>query len=494
MTTREERVPGRPESVAEFIGELRALKAVEGLSLRELQRRSGLPRSTIAHALRTDRPGLPPWERVAGLLRALGVTEAALPHWKATWTRLRLAREGTRAQAVPPEAARPEAPGTASGPVGPAGPGGAGGAGTPADPNGPAGAGGLPGPNGLAGARSPDGAASAAGTGRPSGANGPGGADGAGWPAGVAGPGGSGGGAGGQGFGGTGGFAGRAAGRGSWARWWPGRQRLAAHVATLVLGAGIGAGAVLALGGGAPAGAKAGYPVEEQPCPPPTANPRPSLRAPAAGAARTADEPPSWVGRVTSGQEILSGSDVVLPVLSPVTEGDALVVTVMLTSSCPGPVAVTDTQGDAFHIVGDETDAARHRTLVLAAFGAHPLGTADSLHATYPHASKYHIAVDEFRGIRAAVGTAGAHGETGGTAFSTGSTRLDCAAGDLMVGAVGTNTGSAPAFTAEWTALPMLQLSSYRLTTAYRVVPAAQTCAATGTTTAQWAAAAVVFR
>ncbi|MFF2196110.1 hypothetical protein [Streptomyces sp. NPDC058157] len=265
-------------------------------------------------------------------------------------------------------------------------------------------------------------------------------------------------------------------------------------MATLVLGAGIGAGAVLALGGGAPTGAKAGYPVEEQPCPPPTANPRPSLRAPAAGAARTAGEPPSWVGRVTSGQEILSGSDVVLPVLSPVTEGDALVVTVMLTSSCPGPVTVTDTQGDTFRIVGDETDTARHRTLVLAAFDAHPLGTADSLHATYPHASKYHIAVDEFRGIRAAVGTAGAHGETGGTAFSTGSTRLDCEAGDLMVGAVGTNTGSAPTFTAEWTALPMLQLSSYRLTTAYRVVPAAQTCAATGTTTAQWAAAAVVFR
>ncbi|KIF02616.1 hypothetical protein PL81_28940 [Streptomyces sp. RSD-27] len=200
------------------------------------------------------------------------------------------------------------------------------------------------------------------------------------------------------------------------------------------------------------------------------------------------------MGRVTSGQEVLAGTDVVLPVLAPVTEGDALVVSIMLTSSCPGRVEVTDTQGDTFHIVADETDASRHRTLVLAAFGAHPLGTADSLRATYPHASKYHVAVDEFSGISAAVGNAQAHGQTGGTAFSTGSPRLDCAAGDLLVGAVGTNTGSAPLFTTEWTALPLLQLSSYRLATAYRVVPAAQTCAATGTTTAQWSAAAVVFR
>lgn len=421
MTAQEQQRPRRPESVAEFIGELRALKVVEGLSLRELQRRTGLPRSTIAHALRTDRPVLPPWDRVAGLLRAMGVGEAELPGWKADWTRLRLA----------PEDGRPEPrPGGAGGPGEAGGAGGAGEAGEA---------------GGAGGAEAP-----APTPGEP--------------------------------------------GERSRPRRGVSRQRLAAHVVTLVLGACLGAGAVLALSGGAPTGAKAGFPVEEQPCPPPTANPRPSLRAPGAGAVRTAKEPPSWVGRVTSGQEILAGTDVVLPVLSPVTEGDALVVSVMLTSSCPGPVAVTDTQGDTFRIVGDETDAARHRTLILAAFGAHPLGTADSLRATYPHASKYHIAVDEFRGIGAAVGYAQAHGETGGTAFSTGSTRLDCAAGDLMVGAVGTNTGSAPVFTAEWTAMPMLQLSSYRLTTAYRVVPAAQTCAATGTTTAQWAAAAVVFR
>ncbi|MFD8142174.1 helix-turn-helix domain-containing protein [Streptomyces sp. NPDC059708] len=422
MTERERRW----ESVAGFIGELRALKAVEGLSLRELQRRSGLPRSTIAHALRTDRPALPPWDRVAGLLRALGVAEAALAEWKADWTRLRLAPEDERQRPRPREPAGP-----ADAPAGaPAGP--------PAEaPAAPATADPAP-------------------------------ADPAPAPAAPAGP--------------------------ERPRRRVSRQRLAAHTATLLLGAGLGAGAALALIGGAPTGTKAGFPVEERPCAPAAANPHPSPYAPAAGAARRGKEPPSWAGRVTSGQEVLSGSDAVLPVLSPVTEGDALVVSVMLTGACPGPVEVTDTQGDEFRVIGDETDSARHRTLLLAAFGAHPLGTADSLRATYPHAAGFHVAVDEFRGVSAAVGSAQAHGEAGGPAFGTGPARPDCAAGDLVVGAVGTNGGSAPAFSTEWTELPPLQLSSYRLTTAYRVVPAARPCAATGTTTAQWAAAAVVLR
>ncbi|MFF1478421.1 hypothetical protein ACFVYD_12745 [Streptomyces sp. NPDC058301] len=72
----------------------------------------------------------------------------------------------------------------------------------------------------------------------------------------------------------------------------------------------------------------------------------------------------------------------------------------------------------------------------------------------YPRASKYHIAVDEFRGISAVVARAHAHGEAGGTAFTTSHSRLECAAGDLVVAAVGTNSGTAPACSAEWNALP----------------------------------------
>ncbi|MFC6984209.1 hypothetical protein [Streptomyces cirratus] len=234
--------------------------------------------------------------------------------------------------------------------------------------------------------------------------------------------------------------------------------------------------------------------MEEQPCPPPTANAAPSSAGAADAGPRTGDEPAAWVARAAADQQILGGTDVVLPVTNAVTEGNALVVTMMLTATCPGPVTVTDTRGNAFRIVADETDARLHRTLVLAAFHVRPLTTADSIRVKYPHASKYHVAVDEFSGISRAVGYAQAHGESGQTAFSTSSTRLDCAAGDLVVGTVGSNSGTAPVFTAEWTALPVLRLSSYRLSTAYRIVPADQMCAATGTTTSQWGAAAVVFR
>ncbi|GAA1234634.1 hypothetical protein GCM10009665_26060 [Kitasatospora nipponensis] len=78
--------------------------------------------------------------------------------------------------------------------------------------------------------------------------------------------------------------------------------------------------------------------------------------------------------------------------------------------------------------------------------------------------------------------------------FSTSSVQLNCGRGDLLVSVVGTNTGTAPQFTPEWQSLPVLKLSSYQLSTAYRTIPAAQSCAATGLTTAQWGAVAVTFR
>lgn len=203
---------------------------------------------------------------------------------------------------------------------------------------------------------------------------------------------------------------------------------------------------------------------------------------------------PSWVGRPAFDAQILTGSAVSLPLITKATPGDSLIVTLMLTSTCPGPVTVTDTLGDTYTAVADETDSARHRTMIFAAFGIKPLTTADAVHVAYSHASKYHVAVDEFRGISRVVGHGGAHGEAGGVAFSTGSQPLVCTSDELMVTAVGTNTGTAPGLVGGWTTLPVLKLSSYRLTTAYQASPPAGTCSATGTTTAQWGAVLVLFR
>ncbi|MFD9560597.1 helix-turn-helix domain-containing protein [Streptomyces sp. NPDC059994] len=420
--------PGALGTVGEFVGALRALKAVESLSLRELQRRTGLPRTTIAHALNDERPSLPPWDRVQALLRAFGVRGEALASWKDAWTRIRLDSAKSAGGDGEPE---PEA------------------AEQPAEP--------------------PEGEVQQAGAAEPEVSAVP------------------------------------------RARIRPGRRALM-HGSLLGVGAVLGAVAVFGLVGSAGGSPGGGGPVEAETCPPATASRSadPGLpvsadprlpasadpgRSPSSGSpARVVRARPAWVGRPASDAQILSDTDVDLPVTSPVTGGDALIVSVMLTSTCPGPVTVTDTQGDRFRVAGEVTDTRRHRTLLLAGFHVHALTTADSIRVVYPSASKYHIAVDEFRGVSTVVARAEAHGEAGGTAFTTSHSRVECAPGDLVVAAVGTNSGTAPVYSTEWSALPVLRLSSYRLSGAYRVAPADPSCAATGTTTAQWGAVVVAFR
>ncbi|MEZ0064552.1 hypothetical protein ABIA32_000540 [Streptacidiphilus sp. MAP12-20] len=277
-------------------------------------------------------------------------------------------------------------------------------------------------------------------------------------------------------------------GRGSRAR------RAVTHGAALILGLLLGVGGTLALTGPR---VPLGYPTDPTGCPSGVAPASPGSYVPQGAdvpQASTGTPGPSWIARPASEAARLDGTEVVLPFIREVSAGDTLVVTVMLTSTCAGEVHAKDSQGNTYRIAGDVTDASRHRTLVLVAFDVRPLGTADQITLSYPHSSKYHVAVDEFRGIHAVAGHAEGYGPFGGTAFSTSRHPLTCRSGDLMVGAVGTNTGTAPQFVAGWTDLPVLELSSYKLTTAYRVASDEARCAATGTTTAQWGAVLVTFR
>ncbi|MEV7927909.1 MULTISPECIES: hypothetical protein [unclassified Kitasatospora] len=277
------------------------------------------------------------------------------------------------------------------------------------------------------------------------------------------------------------------------------RRRIWTHAFCLLLGVALGVGSTLGVVGfrapnaqppsahGCPSGDTESAPAEAAARPAP--GPRPA-------AARTAadDGAPSWASRIAFDQQAVSSTEIVLPVLSPVTPGDALVVTMMLTSTCPGAVTVTDSRGDRFRIVGDVTDSLRHRVLILAAFGASALTAEDSIRVAHPRASKYHVAVDEFRGVSAVRSVGRASGDAGGTTFSTAANAAACAPGDLLVGTVGSNSGSAPEFGTSWTNLPALRLSSYRLTTAHRIATDPDHCAATGQTTSQWGAVLAVLR
>jgi hypothetical protein len=200
-----------------------------------------------------------------------------------------------------------------------------------------------------------------------------------------------------------------------------------------------------------------------------------------------------YVGRIAADAQIVSSAGTDLRVDRSVTSGDALVVALMLTSTSAGTITVTDTAGNHYTMVADVTDPYRHRVALFAAFKVSPLRGGDHLDITWPQASKHHVAVEEFHGISAAKGQAagtGAYNDHGNQSLTVG-IAAGCAPGDLVVAAIGSNSGPAPTLTPGWQRLPELQLSSYRLTVVLRHATAHEHCALTGTSQAQWGAALV---
>ncbi|AUG80237.1 transcriptional regulator [Kitasatospora sp. MMS16-BH015] len=213
----------------------------------------------------------------------------------------------------------------------------------------------------------------------------------------------------------------------------------------------------------------------------------------AAGAAGPAAPPSVWRGRVAEEARIGDSTTDTVPVTRTVRPGDTLVLSLMLTSTTPGPITVTDSRGDRYRLLGDVTDDRRHRTVVAAGFAVPLLAAGDTLTVTHPAASKHHLAVDEFAGLITAGPSATGHGPAAGAVFKVGAVPPAGVGGGLLLAAVGTNSGSAPQFAPGWTELPVLALSSYRLSVAFRVTPDSAAYGVSGTTDAQWGAVLVPF-
>ncbi|MFF2351065.1 helix-turn-helix domain-containing protein [Kitasatospora sp. NPDC058115] len=110
--------PGGATTPQEFVDRLRAVKAWCGNpSLRELERRTGLPRSTLAGDMSPRRSRLPPLERVLALATAFEVPAGELARWQSAWQRIQV-RQQSAEPPVPPAAAEPPvpAPSAAAGP------------------------------------------------------------------------------------------------------------------------------------------------------------------------------------------------------------------------------------------------------------------------------------------------------------------------------------------------------------------------------------------
>ena len=211
--------------------------------------------------------------------------------------------------------------------------------------------------------------------------------------------------------------------------------------------------------------------------------------------AQSTPPPPSisYIGRVGSAALVASTTSVTVPVSAATHACDSLVVSVMRTGTSPGTVTVTDTKSDVYAVTADVTDASKHRTLVVTAFTAAALGTSDTVTLTYPSSSKYNVSVDEFAGLSAVDQVKTASGASGGTTFATPAATTTTP-NELLVCAVGSNSGTQPTFDAGWTALPSVALSSYRITSAYRIVTASGSYACSGATTSQWAAGLATYR
>ncbi|WP_380283475.1 helix-turn-helix domain-containing protein [Kitasatospora purpeofusca] len=98
--------PGEATTPQEFVCRLRAVKAWSGNpSLRELERRTGLPRSTLSGDMSPRRSRLPPLDRVLALTTACGVPAEELARWRSAWQRIQLRQQSPEPPAPPPHAA-----------------------------------------------------------------------------------------------------------------------------------------------------------------------------------------------------------------------------------------------------------------------------------------------------------------------------------------------------------------------------------------------------
>ncbi|WBP90764.1 hypothetical protein [Kitasatospora cathayae] len=104
--------PGGATTAQEFVRRLRAFKAWSGNpSLRELERRTGLPRSTLWGDLSPQRSCLPPLERVLALATAFGAPTEELARWQSAWQRIQMRQQSAERAAPTAQAAvEPPAP------------------------------------------------------------------------------------------------------------------------------------------------------------------------------------------------------------------------------------------------------------------------------------------------------------------------------------------------------------------------------------------------
>jgi fibronectin type 3 domain-containing protein len=203
----------------------------------------------------------------------------------------------------------------------------------------------------------------------------------------------------------------------------------------------------------------------------------------------------AYVRRVGSATASTAKTTITVPVGAPgVTAGHTLIVSMLLSStSISGAITAKDTAGNTYLLARDTNDgSAGDRSVILVATGVKALAAGASITLTYPSSAETHVSVDEFSGVTGIDLAAGATGT--GTAFNSGTTPTTSQPSEILIGSIGTESGTTPTWATGWTTLPPLAVSTDYLDTAYRFVTTTGTYAATGTSGGQWMASIITLK
>ena len=207
----------------------------------------------------------------------------------------------------------------------------------------------------------------------------------------------------------------------------------------------------------------------------------------------TTTSPPAFVNSIANNYSTSTKTSGYITVwrTAGVAAGDFVVLTLQLSGTSPtGTVTATDTAGNTYTQSASVADAAGNRLVLVSGVATRALVVNDRITATFPSATSYRMAGDEFAGATRLDKTMAATGT--GSTFSSGSAQAT-AGNEIAFGAVSIPSGTtAPAWATGWRDLGAGVVGSSYLGRAYQL-PASGGYAAAGAASGPWLATVATF-
>ena len=203
--------------------------------------------------------------------------------------------------------------------------------------------------------------------------------------------------------------------------------------------------------------------------------------------------PPSFVNPIANNYSTSTKTSGYITVwrTAGVAAGDLVVLTLQLSGTTPtGAVSATDAAGNTYTQSASVADGSGNRLVVVSGVATRALVVNDRITATFPSATAYRLAGDEFAGATRLDQSATATGT--GSTFSSGIAQAT-SGNEIAFGAVSVPTGTAaPAWATGWRDLGAGAVGTRYLGRAYQL-PASGGYNATGTSNGAWLATVSTF-